>query len=191
MKKTHGSHLWAWLLFPVWFSDLRCTDSRRSEQVCHMQACTPETGYQKSPSAVGQLECSICYSGYENVFKTPDVLNCAHTFCLECLTNLMVVPPTDGRHVPNHISWPFCRQTAMLPPGSEHQPRSPLHAPSPSAAREARAAEGNQRYKSSGCGEGSDGLTGQCICSNIRTSKREPQASRCRCSLCVCSINVW
>lgn len=166
----------------------------KTEQICHMQASTQESGSQGNLSAVGQLECSICYSAYDNVFKTPKVLDCTHTFCLECLTNLVVVPPIDRRHVSNRISCPFCRHTTMLPPegppalttSCEVLCRLPPH----QQHEKPVWLKGNKLwYKSDGCGEGSDGPTGQCVCSNIRTRKPAlTQASRCICSLCVFNI---
>lgn len=165
-----------------------------TEQIGHMQASTQETGSQRNLSAVGQLECSVCYSTYDNVFKTPKVLGCAHTFCLECLTNIMGGPPTDGRHMPNHITCPLCRQTTMLPPegppalttSCEVLCRLPPHQQQEKPVQ----LKGNKLWcKSDGGGEGSD--TGQCVCSNIRTRKPMlTQASRCICSLCVFNICV-
>ncbi|XP_019513973.1 PREDICTED: RING finger protein 223 [Hipposideros armiger] len=74
----------------------------------------------RSPSTPGSekvaspLECSICFSGYDNIFKTPKELSCTHVFCLECLARLAAAQPTDrlgGEAVP----CPFCRQPTAVP----------------------------------------------------------------------------
>ncbi|XP_043968114.1 vegetative cell wall protein gp1-like isoform X1 [Gambusia affinis] len=41
---------------------------------------------QPPPDESGpDLECAICFSEFNNVFRCPKMLNCKHTFCLECL----------------------------------------------------------------------------------------------------------
>lgn len=66
---------------------------------------------------LGQLECSICWNAYDNIFKKPKMLDCVHTFCLECLTRLMAVLVVDIYLLTNRVICPYCHQTTMLPPG--------------------------------------------------------------------------
>ncbi|XP_065106118.1 RING finger protein 225 [Paramisgurnus dabryanus] len=57
-----------------------------------------------------ELECAICFSQFNNVFNTPKVLQCKHTFCLECLAR-MNVKSTN----PDTIQCALCRAYTPLP----------------------------------------------------------------------------
>ncbi|TNN28655.1 RING finger protein 223 [Liparis tanakae] len=56
-------------------------------------------------------ECSICYDAYDHVFKQPKVLECTHTFCLECLSHFANGRLGDG------LPCPLCRRGTALPSG--------------------------------------------------------------------------
>lgn len=83
---------------------------------CNMEVSAQDSGLLK-PAVLVQLECSICWNAYDNIFKKPKMLDCAHTFCLECLTRLMAVLVVDIYLLTNRIICPYCHQTTMLPPG--------------------------------------------------------------------------
>ncbi|XP_012712867.3 E3 ubiquitin-protein ligase RNF152 [Fundulus heteroclitus] len=57
------------------------------------------------------LECAICFSQFNNVFRCPKMLNCKHTFCLECLARMNVKSSE-----PSAIQCPLCRGLTPLPP---------------------------------------------------------------------------
>lgn len=63
-----------------------------------------------SEDACPDLECSICFSQFNNIFRCPKMLQCGHTFCLECLAR-MNVKSTD----PEAIQCPLCRRFTPLP----------------------------------------------------------------------------
>ncbi|XP_029573873.1 RING finger protein 223 [Salmo trutta] len=56
------------------------------------------------------LECAICFSQFNNVFRTPKMLQCNHTFCLECLARMNVKSAK-----PDSIQCPLCRGHTPLP----------------------------------------------------------------------------
>ncbi|XP_038671178.1 RING finger protein 225-like [Scyliorhinus canicula] len=58
------------------------------------------------------LDCIICFSSFDNVFKLPKLLGCGHTFCLECLARINV----SSENI-NSVACPVCRHNTPLPSG--------------------------------------------------------------------------
>ncbi|PWA28216.1 hypothetical protein CCH79_00018551 [Gambusia affinis] len=63
---------------------------------------------------LGDTECAVCFCSYDNVFKTPKLLACGHTFCLECLARINVTSPEIKT-----LSCPVCRVLTELPHGRD------------------------------------------------------------------------
>ncbi|KAM9783245.1 E3 ubiquitin-protein ligase RNF183 [Neosynchiropus ocellatus] len=63
---------------------------------------------------VEETECAICFCSYDNIFKTPKLLACGHTFCLECLARINVTSPELKT-----LSCPVCREVTELPHGQD------------------------------------------------------------------------
>ncbi|XP_061677162.1 E3 ubiquitin-protein ligase RNF183 [Syngnathoides biaculeatus] len=59
-------------------------------------------------------ECAICFCSYDNIFKTPKLLACGHTFCLECLARINVSAPKLKT-----LSCPVCRELTDIPHGQD------------------------------------------------------------------------
>lgn len=57
-----------------------------------------------------ELECAVCFSQFNNVFNTPKVLQCGHTFCLECLARINIKSSQ-----PESLQCPLCRAYTPLP----------------------------------------------------------------------------
>ncbi|KAM4615829.1 uncharacterized protein ACJ7VT_008845 [Polymixia lowei] len=65
---------------------------------------------QCSEDPCPDLECAICFSQFNNVFRCPKMLQCKHTFCLECLARINVKSAQ-----PSAIQCPLCRGLTPLP----------------------------------------------------------------------------
>lgn len=65
---------------------------------------------QWSEDTCPDLECAICFSQFNNVFRCPKMLQCRHTFCLECLARINVKSAQ-----PDAIQCPLCRGFTPLP----------------------------------------------------------------------------
>ena len=63
---------------------------------------------------VEETECAICFCSYDNIFKTPKLLVCGHTFCLECLARINVTSPELKT-----LSCPVCRELTEIPHGKD------------------------------------------------------------------------
>ncbi|KAM9858661.1 uncharacterized protein ACBR49_020648 [Aulostomus maculatus] len=65
---------------------------------------------QCSEDTCPDLECSICFSQFNNIFNCPKMLQCRHTFCLECLARINVKSAD-----PKAVLCPLCRSLTPLP----------------------------------------------------------------------------
>lgn len=63
---------------------------------------------------VDDTECAVCFCSYDNIFKTPKLLSCGHTFCLECLARINVTSPELKT-----LCCPVCRKVTELPHGQD------------------------------------------------------------------------
>ncbi|XP_038044615.1 E3 ubiquitin-protein ligase TRIM33-like [Patiria miniata] len=70
----------------------------------------PESGI----TAKKTQECSICFTEY----KDPRMLECSHTFCLQCLQELKQAQNKEDKN----ISCPLCRKETILTEGVEQLP---------------------------------------------------------------------
>ncbi|XP_044053451.1 probable E3 ubiquitin-protein ligase DTX2 [Siniperca chuatsi] len=84
---------------------------------CQVSVIIPSPDLRPSPlqsqcseDTCPDLECSICFSQFNNVFRCPKMLQCKHTFCLECLARINVKSAQ-----PNAIQCPLCRGLTPLP----------------------------------------------------------------------------
>ncbi|XP_037057989.1 RING finger protein 225 [Peromyscus leucopus] len=88
------------------------------------------------------MECLICVSPFDGVFKLPKRLDCGHVFCLECLARLSLATAGGG----DAVACPMCRAPTRLAPrrGLPALPTQPSLLP-----REARVAplcQGSVRF---------------------------------------------
>ncbi|KAK5612319.1 hypothetical protein CRENBAI_016307 [Crenichthys baileyi] len=87
----------------------------RSEETRRRDRKEGDRRQEKSPvNIVEDTECAVCFCSYDNIFKTPKLLPCGHTFCLECLARINVTSPEIKT-----LSCPVCRVLTKLPHGQD------------------------------------------------------------------------
>lgn len=69
---------------------------------------------QQPQDELEDTECAICFCAYDNVYRTPKLLACGHTFCLECLARINV-----SSLELKTLSCPVCREVTQLPHGQD------------------------------------------------------------------------
>ncbi|XP_015271285.1 PREDICTED: RING finger protein 225 [Gekko japonicus] len=70
----------------------------------------PDNKEEGANSEASSLDCVICFTRYDRIFKVPKKLSCSHIFCLECLARINV----SSEDV-NAITCPVCRAPTTLP----------------------------------------------------------------------------
>lgn len=86
----------------------------RSEETRRRDRKEGETKVKPPEDDVEDTECAVCFCTYDNIFKTPKLLACGHTFCLECLARINVTSP-ELKTLP----CPICRELTELPHGRD------------------------------------------------------------------------
>ncbi|XP_076832615.1 E3 ubiquitin-protein ligase RNF183 [Brachyhypopomus gauderio] len=71
-------------------------------------------GIRPPEDNLDDTECPVCFCSYDNVFKTPKLLACGHTFCLECLARINVTS-TEIKT----LSCPVCRELTEIRHGRD------------------------------------------------------------------------
>ncbi|XP_056398830.1 RING finger protein 223 isoform X2 [Hyla sarda] len=127
-------------------------------------------------------ECSICFTSYDNIFKTPKVLQCSHTFCLECVARLVAALPPESQR--DKVMCPFCRQPTQIPeegvPGLQTSKEMLSNLPPHLQHEETVWIEGTKLcYQQEPQPDSNE--SNPCICVDIGlTKKEEPQVPRPR-----------
>lgn len=125
-------------------------------------------------SSLSQPECSICFNAYDNIFKTPKLLECKHTFCLECVARLAASTPVD--QYTEVILCPFCRQPTSVPadgvPGLRTSQEMLAILPPHLQHEESIWIEGNKLCYKSPIGSETD-RSDFCICINVGLTKMD------------------
>ncbi|XP_012414011.1 RING finger protein 225 [Trichechus manatus latirostris] len=76
-------------------------------------------------SPTSPMECLICVSPFDGVFKLPKRLDCGHVFCLECLARLSLATAGGG----DAVACPVCRAPTRLAPRGPLSRRLTLSSP--------------------------------------------------------------
>lgn len=86
----------------------------RSEEPRRQRGEGNRTRTQPPEDELEETECAICFCAYDNVYRTPKLLACGHTFCLECLARINV-----SSLELKTLSCPVCREVTELPHGQD------------------------------------------------------------------------
>ncbi|XP_066497083.1 E3 ubiquitin-protein ligase RNF183 [Hoplias malabaricus] len=87
----------------------------RSEEGRHRHRNSNGSGRDRYPEDnLDDTECPVCFCTYDNVFKTPKLLTCGHTFCLECLARINV-SSAEIKTLP----CPVCREVTEIRHGRD------------------------------------------------------------------------
>ncbi|KAM9827430.1 uncharacterized protein ACB057_017824 [Neosynchiropus ocellatus] len=80
---------------------------RETAAAAHTQRC--------SSGELVDAECPICYQEYNQDNKCPQMLECLHAFCCECLQRIILCQREPAEHGgPRFISCPLCRHRTPL-----------------------------------------------------------------------------
>ncbi|XP_004269368.2 E3 ubiquitin-protein ligase RNF183 isoform X1 [Orcinus orca] len=83
-----------------------------AEGAGHLLPDLPVSGLRMAEKQSREPECPVCWNPFNNTFHTPKVLDCCHSFCVECLAHLSLVTPARRR-----LLCPLCRQPTVLASG--------------------------------------------------------------------------
>ncbi|XP_015250698.1 PREDICTED: RING finger protein 225-like [Cyprinodon variegatus] len=86
----------------------------RSEETRRRNGKEVERVQNRPVDVVEDTECAVCFCSYDNVFKTPKLLACGHTFCLECLARINV----SSAEIKS-LTCPVCRLPTELRKGRD------------------------------------------------------------------------
>ncbi|XP_021523838.2 RING finger protein 225 [Aotus nancymaae] len=102
--------------------------------------CSPGSGPVLLPAS--PVECLICVSPFDGVFKLPKRLDCGHVFCLECLARLSLATAGGG----DVVACPVCRAPTRLAPRRGPPALPTQSALLPRAARTPPSRQGSVRF---------------------------------------------
>ncbi|XDB53500.1 hypothetical protein ABFV05_007116 [Capra hircus] len=71
----------------------------------------PVSGLRMAEQQGREPECPVCWNPFNNTFHTPKVLDCCHSFCVECLAHISLATPT------RRLLCPLCRHPTVLASG--------------------------------------------------------------------------